>query len=120
MLIGTAVRPGLFSEAAYRATLAREVNMVEPEDAIKWRTIRQHDGRFDFGKGDEAVRFAQAHGMKVRGHRLVWGHNNPDRLAHGHFSPEQPSTLLQDRIATVMEHHAWPALWVGRSQRSTG
>jgi hypothetical protein len=36
LLVGTAVRPSLLSEAAYSATLAREFNMVEPEDATKW------------------------------------------------------------------------------------
>jgi hypothetical protein len=35
MLLGAAVRPSLFSEAAYSETLAREFNMVEPEDAMK-------------------------------------------------------------------------------------
>lgn len=106
VLIGTAVRPGLFSEAAYSATLAREFNMVEPEDGMKWWTIRQNQGSFDFSKGDEVVRFAQAHGMKVRGHCLVWDHNNPDWLAQGHFHPEQLSLLLQEHITTVMRHYA--------------
>jgi len=32
LLVGTAVRPRLFSEAAYSATLSREFNMVEAED----------------------------------------------------------------------------------------
>jgi endo-1,4-beta-xylanase len=106
VLIGTAVRPGLFSEAAYSATLAREFNMVEPEDGMKWWTIRQNQGSFDFSKGDEVVRFAQTHGMKVRGHCLVWDHNNPDWLAQGHFRPEQLSQLLQEHITTVMRHYA--------------
>src|SRR5215472_9693327 len=73
---------------------------------MKWRAIRRPDGTFDFGKGDEVVRFAQALGMNVRSHCLVWDHDNPDRLAHAHFSPEQPSTLLQDHIATVVKPHA--------------
>ena len=36
MLIGTAVRPARLSEAAYASTLAREFNMLEPEDVLKW------------------------------------------------------------------------------------
>jgi len=106
VLVGTAVRPGLFTEAAYSATLAREFNMVEPEDAMKWWAIRQDAGAFDFRKGDEVVRFAQAHGMKIRGHCLVWDHNNPEWLEQGHFTPAQLSQLLQEHIATVMKHYA--------------
>ena len=66
--------------------------MVEPEDAMKWWTLRQNEGTFDFSKGDEVVRFAQAHSMKVRGHCLVWDHNNPDWLAHGVFSRNNSRT----------------------------
>src|SRR5579864_7114615 len=106
VLIGTAARPYAFSEPAYSATLAREFNMVEPEDAMKWWTIRPSEGAFDFRQGDEVVHFAQAHGMKVRGHCLVWDHNNPEWLTAGHFTPDQLSRLLQEHITTVMKHYA--------------
>lgn len=106
ILLGTAVRPSLFSEAAYSQTLAREFNMVEAEDAMKWWTIRREKGAFDFREGDEVVRFAQAHGMKVRGHCLVWDHNNPEWLADGGYAPEQMSVLLREHITTVMKHYA--------------
>jgi endo-1,4-beta-xylanase len=106
LLIGAAVRPSLFSEAAYSATLAREFNMIEPEDAMKWWTVRRNAGTFDFREGDEVVRFAQAHDMKVRGHCLVWDHDNPDWLAQGHFTSVQLSNILQQHIATVMKHYS--------------
>ena len=106
LLIGTAVRPGLLSEAAYSATLAREFDMVEPEDAMKWWMSRPAADSFDFAKGDEIVRFAEAHGMKVRGHCLVWDHNNPKWLADGHFSPAQLSHLLEQHITTVIKHYS--------------
>jgi endo-1,4-beta-xylanase len=106
MLVGTAVRPSLFSEVAYASTLSREFNMVEAEDAMKWWTLRQKQEAFDFSEGDDVVRFAQAHGMKVRGHCLVWDHNNPDWLRQGRFSPAQMAALLQEHIATVMRHYA--------------
>jgi endo-1,4-beta-xylanase len=95
MLVGTAVRPGLLSESAYSATLAREFNMVEAEDAMKWSTIRHDPDVFDFHLGDEIVRYAQAHGIKVRGHCLAWDHQNPAWLSEGHFNPEQMSHLFE-------------------------
>jgi endo-1,4-beta-xylanase len=106
MLVGAAVRPSLFSEAAYAETLAREFTMVEPEDAMKWWIVRHNEGSFDFSGGDEVVRFAQAHGMKVRGHCLVWDHDNPEWLVRGNFSPAQLSSLLKEHISTVMKHYA--------------
>jgi endo-1,4-beta-xylanase len=106
LLVSTAVRPSMFSEAAYSTTLAREFNMVEPEDAMKWWTVRREAGRFDFREGDEVVRFAQAHGMKVRGHCLVWDHDNPSWLTQGRFTPAEMSRLLQEHITTMMKHYA--------------
>jgi endo-1,4-beta-xylanase len=106
VLIGTAVRPSLLSEGAYAATLAREFNMIEPEDAMKWWVTRPNAGTFDFGPGDEVARFAKDHGMKVRGHCLVWDHNNPDWLVHGDFTPAELSNLLRQHITTVMKHYA--------------
>lgn len=102
VLIGTAVRPGLFSEAAYSATLAREFNMVEPEDAMKWWVVRKDPNYFDFRQADDVVNFAKAHGMKVRGHCLVWDHGNPAWLTQGHFTSQELSQLLHEHILRTM------------------
>src|SRR5579863_1349240 len=105
VLVSSAVRPSMFRESAYSATLGREFNMVEPEDAMKWWVVRRDEG-FDFRQGDEVVKFAEAHNMKVRGHRLVWDHDNPQWLVQGNFTPQQLSHLLQEHITTVMKHYA--------------
>jgi len=106
LLIGTAVRPAQLSESAYASTLAREFNMVEAEDAMKWWVLRPDAKTFDFREGDELVRFAKANGMKVRGHCLVWGRYNPDWLTQGQFTPTQLSRLLHQHIRRVMKHYA--------------
>ena len=124
VLIGTAVRPYLLLEAAYSATLAHEFNMVEPEDALKWWTVWPTAESFDFKQGDQIVSFVEAHGIKVRGHCLVWDHNNPKWLAEGHFSPTQLSQLLHEHIATVMKHYAghvfaWDVVNEGLDEKGT-
>jgi len=105
ILIGTAVRPEQLSEPAYAATLAREFNLVEPEDAMKWWVLHAEAGKFDFTQGDQIVGFAAEHGMKVRGHTLVWGRNNPAWLTGARYTPEQLSHLLQEHIETVVRHY---------------
>lgn len=104
--VGTAVRSYALSEAAYAETLGREFNMIEPEDAMKWWTVRRNEGAFDFQQGDQIVRFAHAHDMKVRGHCLVWDHDNPKWLSVANFTPQQLSHLLQQHIVTEMKHYA--------------
>src|ERR1700685_321404 len=89
LLIGAAVRPSQLSETAYASTLAGEFNMAEAEDAMKWWVLRPDQASYDFRQGDEVVRFAEAHQMKVRGHCLVWGRFNPAWLTQGHFTTRQ-------------------------------
>ena len=110
IFISAAVRDYALPEADYSATLGREYNMVEPENAMKWSTIRAKEGVFDFRDADVIVRFAQVHGMKVRGHCLVWDHDNPAWLEQGHFTPVELSHLIEEHIRTVMKHYAGQVL----------
>jgi endo-1,4-beta-xylanase len=106
VLIGTAVRPSQFNEKRYASVLAAEFNLVEPEDALKWRTLRPDQHSYDFRAADDVVRFARANRMNVRGHCLVWGRDNPDWLEQGNFTARQLSRLLHDHISRVMKHYA--------------
>jgi endo-1,4-beta-xylanase len=106
LLIGAAAQPAKFAEPDYADTLAREFNMLEPENAMKWTAIRPTPERFDFASGDAVVAFAQAHKMRVRGHTLVWALNNPAWLAKGNFTPAQLKQMLQEHISKVMQHYA--------------
>ena len=45
--------------------------------------------------------FAQANGMKIRGHNLVWQQDLPAWLTQGNFSSADAAKILQDHIATV-------------------
>jgi len=106
VLVGTAVVPQLFSEALYAETVAREFNMIEAENAMKWGAIRPSRDKFNFTPGDQVVEFAKAHGQKVRGHCLLWSEYNPAWLAKGKFTPTQLSKLMQQHITTVAKHFA--------------
>jgi endo-1,4-beta-xylanase len=105
VLVGAAAEPRLFAEPEYAATLAREFNMIEAENAMKWGAIRPGRDIFNFGPGDRVVAFAREHKMKVRGHCLAWSEYNPAWLAKGGFTPEQMSTILHEHIEKVMEHY---------------
>jgi endo-1,4-beta-xylanase len=105
VLIGTAVRPTQLSEAAYATTLAREFNMAEPEDALKWEVVHPQQNSFDFSQADQIVEFAARHGMKVRGHTLVWHRQNPKWLTDGNFSSTELARILEEHIKTVVGHY---------------
>jgi endo-1,4-beta-xylanase len=105
ILIGAAVRPAQLSEPAYAATLAREFNMVEPEDALKWEVVHPAPEAFDFFQGDQVVDFAMRHGMKVRGHTLVWHRQNPKWLTEGRYTSAELAEILAKHIKTVVGHY---------------
>jgi endo-1,4-beta-xylanase len=105
ILVGTAVRPAQLSEPEYAATLAREFNMLEPEDVLKWETVHPEKRSFDFAQGDQLVDFASRHGMKVRGHTLVWHQQNPKWLVEGKYSSRELSQILENHVKTVVDHY---------------
>jgi len=105
VLVGTAARAYLLSEQQYTATLAREYNLLEPENDLKWQTIHPAKDTVDFLPGDQLVEFARLHEMKVRGHCLMWGHYLPQWLEDGHFTASELRTLLHEHIAKVVGHY---------------
>lgn len=105
VLIGTAVRPAQLSEAAYASTLAREFNMLEPEDALKWEVVHPERQAFDFSQADQIVDFAVLHKMKVRGHTLVWHRQNPRWLPDGEYTSRELAQILEQHIKTVVRHY---------------
>jgi endo-1,4-beta-xylanase len=105
LLVGAALNVGYLSESAYTSTLGREFNMVEPEDAMKWLVVRPNQSTFNFSDGDKVVGFAQVHGMKVRGHNLLWQIHNPEWLTNGHFTSKQLAQLMQEHITKVVTHY---------------
>src|ERR1039457_6376582 len=105
MLIGAAVRPAHLSEAAYASRLAREFNMIEPEDALKWEVVHPEPERFDFSQADQIMDFAGRHDMKVRGHTLVWHRQNPKWLAEGKYTSGELAEILEKHIKTVVGHY---------------
>ncbi len=105
LLVGTAVRPAQLSEAAYASTLAREFNMVEPEDALKWEVVHPQPQSYDFSQADQIVDFAIRHAMKVRGHTLVWHQQNPKWLTDAKYSSGDLAQILEQHIKTVVAHY---------------
>lgn len=103
---GAAVAPAHLGESEYAATLSREFNQVEPENAMKFGPIHPARDTYNFGPADAIVEFAQAHKMAVRGHTLVWHNQIASWVKSGDFTADQLSTILEEHIRTVVSHFA--------------
>lgn len=76
--VGTAVDPVLLEQdEAYAATVVREFSAVTPENAMKWGPVHPTEGGWDFDPADRIVAFAEAHGLRVHGHALLWHRQLP-------------------------------------------
>ena len=61
-----------FYNPAYRALMARECNMLVPENEMKWQALQKAPGPHDFKPVDEMFAWAKKEGMAIRGHTLLW------------------------------------------------
>jgi endo-1,4-beta-xylanase len=102
-LIGTAVPSSLLSDSRYRAVLARHFDYVTAEYEMKWDAIERTRGQNDFGGGDAIVGFAQAAGMQIKGHALVWHGSVPPWVAS--LSAADTRVAFENHIRVVGEHY---------------
>ena len=82
----TATATGMYAGVAVPADLSDprmeivpiHFNSVTAENAMKWGELAHELGDYDFTAADALVDWAEAHGLRVRGHTLVWG-PSPDQ-----------------------------------------
>jgi endo-1,4-beta-xylanase len=121
LLTGCAVNANLLREdEGFRKLLAEQYNIVVPENCLKWNMLRPTADTYNFADPDSLVAFAEAHGMKVRGHNFVWHEALPGWFA-GTVSKDNAHKFLVDHIHTVGGRykgkiHSWDvvneAIWI--------
>ena len=100
ILIGTA-HSGRSTDAEYLNVMAREFNLIEPENATKFGPIHPDEDVYNFSTADGIVSYAARNAMRVRGHVFVWHNQVPGWVTNGKFTPEQLSEILHKHILTV-------------------
>jgi endo-1,4-beta-xylanase len=121
LLTGCAVNAELFrQDEDFRRLLAEQYSIVVPENCLKWNILRPTVDTYNFADADSLIAFAEAHGMKVRGHNFVW-HEALPRWFAGTVNKDNAQKFLVDHIHTVGERykgkiHSWDvvneAIWI--------
>lgn len=96
---------GFSDTAQYQATAIAEYNALTPENDMKWGQTEASQGSFTFTAGDQHVTFAQAHGMQVHGHNLVWGSSLPGYVSSGCTTPTTCTNIMYEHIDGVVNHY---------------
>jgi len=110
-LIGVALPQQVTSQPnSDRAKLAAsQFNCLTPENCMKWDATEPQEGKFNFGPGDDLVKYAQKNKIKIHGHTLIWHSQTPQWVFQGENG--QPATRelvlkrMKNHIEGVMKHY---------------
>lgn len=104
--VGVAVSPYSLKDPAQRALILQQFNSLTPENAMKMGPIHPEENRYFWRDADSIVAFAQAHGLRVRGHNLCWHEQTPKWLFYDKdgklVSKEVLLARLKDHIYNVV------------------
>jgi endo-1,4-beta-xylanase len=111
MRFGTAISAGRnqFGDAAYRALVERECNLIVLENEMKWQALEPAPGKPNFGPADDVFAWARNKGIAVRGHNLFWQAEKwlPAWVAKQNFGPQPAKTveqLMRTHVSTACGH----------------
>lgn len=91
--------------------IAREFNMVVPENNLKFESVEPSQNYFTFGGGDAVASFAQRHKMYMRGHTLAWHNQLPQWVSvdgkknDKSWTRQQLLDILHNHINKVVSHY---------------
>lgn len=81
--------------------LAYHFNSITPENEMKFESLHPSEDTYTFEQADEIASFAKAHGMKLRGHTLVWHNQTSDWL----FQSSRGGTIDAETLLDRMKSH---------------
>jgi endo-1,4-beta-xylanase len=104
--VGAAVRNATVA-GVHGELLAKHFNSLTSENDMKWDATEPTEGNFTFTNADQQVAFADAHGMRVRGHTLQWHQQVPAWVFTDPVTgqPMQPSAANHDLLLQRLQNH---------------
>ncbi|HLN21793.1 MAG TPA: endo-1,4-beta-xylanase [Bacteroidales bacterium] len=106
--IGVAVSPRSL-EGEQGELIKKNFNSLTAENVMKPALIQPKKGEFNWADADKIVEFAQANGMKVRGHTLCWHAQTGQWMYQdslGNLLPKEEALAnLKDHITAVVSRY---------------
>jgi len=100
-LVGAAVTSAMVDSARARKFLEQQFDVVVAENEMKPEALSRGEGQYDFSRADAIVDWAIRNGFKVRGHCLVWHHQEmPWMFSQG--GKPAPRDVIVKRLRTYI------------------
>ena len=102
-LVGTAIGDRAFTQNDKELLdlIAREFNVITPENALKWQPVHPKENEWVFEGGDRLVEFGKKNNMQIQGHVLVWHSQVPKEI----FIDENGKQISKEGLTKRMENH---------------
>lgn len=95
--IGVAVSPRSL-QGEQGEFIKKHFNSLTPENVMKPALLQPQEGKFVWEEADKIVEFAQANGMKVRGHTLAWHNQTGEWMFKDSLGNEASKELVLARL----------------------
>ena len=105
--IGTILNSEWFNDAIepeFEEIHKTQFNVVVAENEMKFDATEPSENEFNFAKGDKMVEYAQANGLRVRGHALAWHSQVPGWVNNYSGQKEKLLSVLKNHIDNVVGH----------------
>jgi endo-1,4-beta-xylanase len=115
LMFGSSLALKYFAKSpGYKDLFVTQCDIATPELHMKWNSLSQKRGEYDFANADQFVSFCNANRIRVHGHTLVWHDSLPPWVAE-QVSPANAQTILLEHIHAVAGHfgnklYAWDVL----------
>jgi len=101
---------GSFANPRYAALLEAECGLLVPENEMKWQALRPSPTSFDFARFDAMMAYAEAKGLAVRSHNLLWHQPKwmpawEESYDFGANPATEAARLLTTHIQTVLRRY---------------
>jgi endo-1,4-beta-xylanase len=108
LLFGSATNAThLQEDKDYANLIAQQCAIITPANELKMRYLRPNPNAFKFDVGDWMLNWAQSHGMKMRGHALVYGEDAAlPPWFNGYVNRNNAKDVMVKHISTVVRHYA--------------
>lgn len=100
-LVGAAVAPSSLTGTQSSALILKHFGSITAENVMKPAPIHPEEKRFFWDNADLIVNYAQANGMKVRGHTLVWHNQTPTWM----FKDAAGNTATKEVVLARLKEH---------------
>ena len=104
--IGVAVPRSLLTDTAHQDVVIRHFSQLSSENDMKMDAMHPSESTFDFTKADALLSFAEANGLSVHGHVLVWHSQIPDWIKNFEGNESSWVAMMENHVTQIATRYS--------------